>query len=417
MPSIFPCEVTTISTVRFSSFTLTPLLLHRSPSHHTQGGSLYHYPHFNPQLDFAQLHNDLRWNLTRPQGLEAVARLRVSNGLSVGDYQGAFFKRTQTDVDLPAVDSDKTIFVTLKHEDKLVDNGEACLQFAMLYSTTGGQRRIRVHTLTVSTASTLANAFRAADLDVILSYEARKAALRVLEGKDSLTAIKDKVVADSVNALYAYRRFCATNSSAGQLILPEALKLLPLYTLGLLKSNGLRADVPSDERCAWAFRMAALPTHLTVPTVYPRLYPVAALELPISAESVVPPPPTTWLSSEKLDAEGVYLLVSSTDMYVWVGRQAQQQVLQELFGAESVDQLTSAQPLPPPKSAQAEQLLALINSQRAQFASYMRMRVLKRPDPLEHLFFNSLIEDRSGAGMSYVEFLCQVHRQIQAKFV
>ena len=43
--------------------------------------------------------------------------------------------------------------------------------------------------------------------------------------------IKDKTLSEAVNALYAYRRFCATNSSAGQLILPEALKLLPLYTL------------------------------------------------------------------------------------------------------------------------------------------------------------------------------------------
>ena len=50
---------------------------------------------------------------------------------------------------------------------------------------------------------------------------------------DALDAagIKDKALSVAVGALYAYRRFCATNSSAGQLILPEALKLLPLYTL------------------------------------------------------------------------------------------------------------------------------------------------------------------------------------------
>ena len=39
------------------------------------------YPGFNTQLDFAQLHNDLRWNVLRPQGLEAVMRVRASNGL------------------------------------------------------------------------------------------------------------------------------------------------------------------------------------------------------------------------------------------------------------------------------------------------------------------------------------------------
>lgn len=36
-------------------------------------------------------------------------------------------------------------------------------------------------------------------------------------------------------------------------------------------------------------------------------------------------------------------------------------------------------------------------------------------DPAEVAFFNLLVEDRSTAGMSYVEYLCQVHRLIQNK--
>ena len=44
------------------------------------------------------------------------------------------------------------------------------------------------------------------------------------------------------------------------------------------------------------------------------------------------------------------------------------------------------------------------------------MRVAKRGDPLEVAFFNSMVEDRTGGGMSYVEFLCHIHRQIQNKF-
>ena len=149
-----------------------------------QGGSLYVYPGFSPALDFAQLHNDLRWNVARPQGLEAVARLRVSNGLTVVGYQGAFCKRTPTDVDLPTVDCDKALLVTLACDEKLAvrarsparrermrdadlertvacaehecvplaaapqDGAEVGLQFAMLYTTMAGERRIRVHTMT-----------------------------------------------------------------------------------------------------------------------------------------------------------------------------------------------------------------------------------------------------------------------------
>ena len=50
------------------------------------------------------------------------------------------------------------------------------------------------------------------------------------------------------------------------------------------------------------------------------------------------------------------------------------------------------------------------------YGSYMRLRVLRRGDPSENAYYRRLVEDRSPAGMSYVEFLCHVHRLIQNKF-
>jgi len=46
--------------------------------------------------------------------------------------------------------------------------------------------------------------------------------------------VRDQLIVQCVTILYTYRKFCATASSSGQLILPEALKLLPLYTMGML---------------------------------------------------------------------------------------------------------------------------------------------------------------------------------------
>lgn len=54
---------------------------------------------------------------------------------------------------------------------------------------------------------------------------------------------------------------------------------------------------------------------------------------------------------------------------------------------------------------------------RRQRCNYMRLRVVRRGDPqLEPAFFAALVEDRTpSGGMSYVEFLCYLHRQIQNK--
>jgi len=43
------------------------------------------------------------------------------------------------------------------------------------------------------------------------------------------------------------------------------------------------------------------------------------------------------------------------------------------------------------------------------------VQVTKKGDPLEPLFLTLLLEDRSPAGMSYVEYLVHVHREISNK--
>ena len=46
---------------------------------------------------------------------------------------------------------------------------------------------------------------------------------------------------------------------AGQLILPEGLKLLPLATLGLLKTDGFKSEGLVDRRAAWISRCLSAP--------------------------------------------------------------------------------------------------------------------------------------------------------------
>ena len=53
------------------------------------------------------------------------------------------YRRTMTDVDLAAVNADSSIAIELRHSDKLADNREAYLQFALVYTNSQGHRRIR----------------------------------------------------------------------------------------------------------------------------------------------------------------------------------------------------------------------------------------------------------------------------------
>jgi protein transport protein SEC24 len=58
----------------------------------------------------------------------------------------------------------------------------------------------------------------------------------------------------------------------------------------------------------------------------------------------------------------------------------------------------------------------LLDELRRQRAGYLRLRIVRRGDALEAAFYSALVEDRSpAAGMSYIEYLCFLHRHIQNK--
>ncbi|KAL0425234.1 UNVERIFIED_CONTAM: protein transport protein Sec24-like [Sesamum radiatum] len=292
------------------------------------GGQVYYYYPFSALSDPAKLYNDLRWNVIRPQGFEAVMRVRCSQ-----------------------IDCDKTIMVSLKHDVKLQEGTECAFQCALLYTTVYGQRRIRVSTLSLPCTNMLSNLFRSADLDTQFACITKQVASEIPSAP--LAQVRDQATSICVNILYSYRKFSATVSSSGQLILPEALKLLPLYTLALMKSTGLRSEGRIDDRSFWINHVSPLPTPLIIPLVYPRMIAIHDLD-------------------EKSSS------------------------LQQLFGISSVEEISSQQydnPL-------SKKLNAIVNEIRRQRCSYLRLKFCKKGDPSGMTFFSHMVEDKTQSGLS-----------------
>jgi protein transport protein SEC24 len=64
----------------------------------------------------------------------------------------------------------------------LLRRGRCCVslfQCALLYTTTSGQRRIRLHTLALPTTDLISNVFKGADLDAQIAVMVRKQATQV----------------------------------------------------------------------------------------------------------------------------------------------------------------------------------------------------------------------------------------------
>lgn len=220
---VFPSQYMDLSTVRIVS--------------HLTGGDLRYYPGFKLGDKYSVLYQ-LNHDLHRETGFDGVLRVRCSDGLQVMDHYGACHMSTYTDVDLAGIDEDKALVAVMKHDGKLDLNRGASFQCALLYTTRDGRRRVRVHNLHLTVTSQISDVFRYGDVDATMSVVLRQAIFSLLQ--KNRKEIHSKLTDTCVDILTAYRNNCASSTSPGQLILPEAFKLLPVYVHGAIRSTVLR---------------------------------------------------------------------------------------------------------------------------------------------------------------------------------
>lgn len=173
-----------------------------------------------------------------PVAFDAVMRVRTSAGTRPVDFYGHMYMSNTTDIEVAAFDTNKAISVDVKHDDKLTDGDLVYVQAAILYTSLGGQRRLRIHNISFNVTASLQEMFRAAELDTFVNFLS-KHSLRMALNKTPKD-VRESVASQCANTLTCYRKNCAQNSNVGQLILPEGMKLLPLYCNCVLKNDALQ---------------------------------------------------------------------------------------------------------------------------------------------------------------------------------
>nr|ADF30257.1 Sec24 family member C [Danio rerio] len=374
------------------------------------GGSIYKYTYFQASSDQERFLNDLRRDVQKQMGFDAVMRVRTSTGIRATDFFGSFYMSNTTDVELAGLDCDKTVTVEFRHDDKLSEETGALMQCAVLYTSCSGQRRLRVHNMAVNCCSQLADLYRNCETDTIINFFVKYAYRSVLSSPTK--NVRDSLVNQCAQILACYRKNCASPSSAGQLILPECMKLLPVYLNCVLKSDVLQpgADVSLDDRAYLRQLVSAMDVAESHVFFYPRLLPLQKLD----AESTSLPLAVRD-SEERLSRGGVYLLENGLNIFIWVGVNAQQELLQNIFGTPAFSQIDpSMTSLPALDNPFSKRLKEIIESIRAQRSRYMKLMVVKQEDKLELIFKHFLVEDKSNnGGASYVDFLCHMHKEIR----
>ncbi|XP_032922034.1 protein transport protein Sec24C isoform X2 [Catharus ustulatus] len=374
------------------------------------GGSIFKYAYFQLETDQYRFLNDLRRDVQKDVGFDAVMRVRTSTGIRATDFFGAFYMSNTTDVEMAGLDCDKTITVEFKHDDKLSEDSGALLQCALLYTSCAGQRRLRIHNLSLNCCTQLADLYRNCETDTLINYLAKYAYRGVLSSP--VKTVRDALINQCAQILACYRKNCASPSSAGQLILPECMKLLPVYLNCVLKSDVLQPgpEVTTDDRAYIRQLVTSMDVAETNVFFYPRLLPLTKAD--VDSDSL---PAAIRNSEERLSKGDIYLLENGLNIFVWVGVSVQQSLIQNLFGVSSFSQISNAlSTLPVLENPFSKKVRSIVDMLQGQRSRYMKLIVVKQEDKLEMLFKHFLVEDKSlTGGASYVDFLCHMHKEIR----
>ncbi|XP_063217274.1 protein transport protein Sec24C [Bacillus rossius redtenbacheri] len=374
------------------------------------GGEVYKYTYFQADLDGERFIEDLSNNISRPVAFDAIMRVRTSTGVRATDFYGHLYMQNTTDMELCSIDCNKAVAIEVKHDDKLTEEDGVYVQVALLYTSCSGQRRLRIINLSLKTCVQMADLYRSCDLDTIINFFAKQAIPRLLESPPKM--VKDSLVNRCANMLACYRKNCASPSSAGQLILPECMKLLPLYINCILKSDAISggSDMTIDDRWFVMQALSIMDIPSSVAYFYPRLLPLLDVD-PGSDE--IPSP--IRCSSDKLTDDGVYLLENGIHMFIWIGLNVDVEWVQNVFGVHSAAQIDiDKTELPILDNPLSEHIRNMVQKIRDQRHRSMRLTLVRQRDKLELVFKHFLMEDRGLDGSpSYVDFLCHMHKEIR----
>uniref|UniRef100_A0A8C8JU64 SEC24 homolog B, COPII coat complex component n=1 Tax=Oncorhynchus tshawytscha TaxID=74940 RepID=A0A8C8JU64_ONCTS len=367
-------------------------------------GSIFYYPslhhvHNPAQLDKFQ--KDLERYLTRKIGFEAVMRIRCTKGLSIHTFHGNFFVRSTDLLSLANINPDSGFAVQMSIEESLADTSLACFQSALLYTSSKGKRRIRVHTLCLPVVSQLSDVYAGADVQAITCLLANMAIDRSISS--SLSDARDALVNAVVDSLSAYKNTVSNIQQSG-LIAPAALCLFPLYVLALLKQKALRMGTSTklDERVFAMCEFKSQPLQQIMHAVHPDLYRLdtmsdqGALHL---NDCIVPQPHLLHLTAEKLTREGAFLMDCGSVFYLWIGKCCNDVFIRDVLGCPNHASI-------PPSMVSEAQTFIRHN------VTYLPLCVTQDDATAKTSFFQHLVEDRSESALSYYEFLLHIQQQM-----
>jgi len=397
------------------------------------------------------LYTEIKQQIRCFSGWDAVFKLRCSAGLQIksfvchnGVLAGGLVESPE--LEMSCVLPTTNIAIELEHRvGGLPKNARFFyVQSALLYSTTTGDRRVRVSTLALRVSSSAQEVFRCVDFSTTAAFLLRRTAFRLrtvsfdLEERGSIRAkAKESVYHECIHILGKYRKL--VKNGASQLLLPEKLRLLPLFCMCLVKSTMLRPGIATriagsslltvrptgDERAYLNWHAAQSGPATSMLFLYPRILRVDSLddgdgdwrEGGAEQMSCVQLPPAYSASMESMQDDRIYLVDDGLRIFLFVGKDVPDNVKQQ-YATEHVPMAEWNPAL--------DRLLWQLRAVHGRAESSLRptyaplIKVFQKEghqSPLEANLLDLMVEDAICGDNDYNEFLIRLHQKVRDRAV
>lgn len=327
-------------------------------------GSLHSYVNFNQPRDGERFEAQLHKSLVQPTAFESVMRIRCTKGMRITNFYGHFFIRGTDLLALPNCNAESVFGFDLAHEEQSVAaSSYITVQAALLYTSSDGERRIRVMTQALPTTAVHSEMIAAVDPEACCTLLAKQGLdVGIKSSLDNARMRLQQVCVEMIKAGKEGDRrvvsgYAVPPPSAQQQAdndgeekpIPDNLAQLPLYTLAMMKNVAFRGgtDVHPDERMQAHFLVQNMYVDASMTYMVPKLFAIHSMDSRAGlatdeggvGRNRIRLPPTVRLSVESLSSDGVFLLDNGVEMFLWVGRTADMSVVASLFGVHTLEDM------------------------------------------------------------------------------
>lgn len=420
------------------------------------GGSVNFYPinskdYSDIKFKFEKVHYDLSRILTRPNFYDVKFMLRLSMGVETLEILGPFGKKLGEAFQIAGCDPDYSFFYNLRLSESLKNNQRIHFQLVCLYIDNFNQRYLRILNYTVIATNEISKIYSSTDVDALSKLTIIKE-ISLIQHSDTGTG-RENLINRIVSSFLYYRQNCSKTTPSAQLILPASVKYYPLYMNSFIKkfiSRRNKQGIPANLLIDLINKFMKDPLYNTVKQLYPKFYRIDDIQSdqsskfagvdgdyvikdvgnPNEKHNFITKPFLLPNSLDHVDFDCAYLSDDGEYLTIYVFNFCDPQFYQELFGVNSWEEAVALNVDTLDESNTNDlntRILNIVNQLRKDnkgkiqparviFLEYIYFIIIFSDKSYSHPELVSiLIEDKTKFESNYVDFLCNLHEEIQKK--